>query len=177
MSKKTFDYSSLSAGERQRLEAFEAELEAARQRILQEAPEHIQELGPILRRSVESDDLSEFCAFLQEQGMAAGIPLEQLGAFRDLLIVQRIDLKDLEPDARVRLRHRTLAQEDSHLMTEDYHSAVKGGQIPHCRDCRWFVTAPKDGEDNGDKSCVQMGTKGADQACIGFTLPEKKPST
>lgn len=177
MSKKTFDYSSLSKEEREHLEAFEAEIEAAKKRIIDESPEHIARLGEILRRSVETGDLAEFLAFLQEHEATDGIGPDNVEELRDLLITQRIDLKDLEPDARARLRYKMLAGEDSRCMTEDYYSAAKSGDIPRCRDCKWFVTAPNDGEKDGDKSCVQMGTKGADLACLGFTLPIKEPST
>lgn len=82
-----------------------------------------------------------------------------------------IDLKDLEPDARARLRARTLAGDDASRMTDDYRAGLERGADLRCRDCRWFVQAPNDG-DSADvdqtKSCVALGTKGADAACFGF---------
>lgn len=84
-----------------------------------------------------------------------------------------IDLKDLEPDARARLRARTLASDDASQMTDDYRAGLERRSDLRCRDCQWFVQAPNDGDlTNVDqsKSCVELGTKGADVACFGFQL-------
>lgn len=156
------------------LENFEAALKDFRRKTLAEAPEHIRRLGKILRRSVESGSLLSLKRFLDRHLDEVPRPLE---AFRDYLIINRIDLKDLEPEARHRLRKRTLATQDRTLATTDYRQAAvqarKRGEQVYCRDCRWFVTAPRDGNERAELSCVQLGTKGADVACVGFTA---KPS-
>lgn len=144
----------------------EALMQAARDRVLLEAPEHIRELGPIIRRSIEND-MGELEVFLQKHEIE--YESQRLEELRDALIVQRIDLKDLEPAARERLRSRTLATEDPNVTTKDYAAAVASGSVPRCCDCRWFVTAPRDGTPDGDKPCVNFGTKGVDIACRGFT--------
>jgi len=159
----------MDESQRKSLPELQEMLEQAKERVLAKAPEHLRELGPILRRSVERGSLVKFRRFLAKHEIE--IPRAQQEAFRDYLIIHRIDLKDLEPAARQRLRARTLAAEDPRKMTADYRAAASRGDVPSCRDCRWFVTAPNDGEPGGEKSCVQRGTKGADQACIGFTLP------
>ncbi len=85
-----------------------------------------------------------------------------------------IDLKDLEPEARARLRAHTLASEDASCMTDDYRAGLERGRDLRCRDCRWFVKAPTDcdlNDPNAMKSCVELGTKGADAACFGFRAP------
>ena len=148
------------------LEAFEAELDAAKKRILENVPEHIIALGGIIRSGIEEGTIASFRDFLNEHS----IPFQEdwLHDLRDLIVIQRFDLKDLEPEARQRLRHRTLEQ-DAHVPTDDYVAACKSGSIPNCCDCEWFVNAPNDSDDNSELSCVQMGTKGADLACVGFT--------
>lgn len=172
MADRLYDYSKLSDAERQHLEELETEIEQARKQMLDEAPEHLLELGNILRRSVETESLEEFRSYLQDQSIEFAGGERELHRFRDLLITQRVDLKDLEPDARERLRVHTLASEDPSAMSHDYRAVASTGTIPRCRDCRWFVTPPKDGEENAEKSCVEMGTKGADQACYGFSASD-----
>jgi len=144
-------------------------LENHREEVLRNAPEHLRVLGPILRNSAETDALAEFQKFLSDHDIS--IPDCHLVAFRDYLIIHRIDLKDIEPLARERLRARTLAKEDPRRMSVDYQAVIESGLIPTCRDCKWFVAAPEDGGTNSDKSCAQMGTKGVDVACYGFSLP------
>lgn len=146
----------------------EAMLERCRAAVLQAAPEHLRELGPILRKSAATDSLVNLRHFFREHDIK--IPRRHLPAFRDYLIIHRIDLQDIEPAARERLRARTLSREDSRMMSVDYQKRVAEGEIPRCRDCRWFVTAPGDDEENSDKSCTELGTKGIDVACYGFTL-------
>lgn len=131
-----------------------------------DTPEHLKKLGDVLRRSV-GHDVAELAAFLSQHEITVDAHL--LEVFRDVLIVKRIDLKDLEPEARARLRARLLQADDSSQMTPDYLAAVKDGEVPRCRACRWFVTAPGDGSPGGDRPCTSYGTKGADQACFGFT--------
>jgi len=177
MSEKIFDSRTLSTEERGRIEAFEADIQKAKDRILDSVSEDIANLGALIKESLATGDLSEFQGFLAKQEMHfAGSKLEYL---RDLIIVQRFDLKEFEPEARLRLRQRTLLAEDPAMMTPDYKAAVEKDGIPHCRDCRWFVTGPTDMGALDDKSCVELGTKGADQACIGFTFKEdqKNPCT
>jgi len=144
----------------------EAMWSRAREEQWKNTPEHIQELGGVVRRSVDQD-VAELEAFLSKHEIP--VDRERLEEFRDLLIVKRVDLKDLEPAARARLRARTLQHDDPRQMTADYSSAASAGEVPRCRDCRWFVAAPQDGSPTGDKPCTALGTKGSDQACFGFT--------
>lgn len=169
MAERLYDYSKLTPEERQHLETLETEIQKAQKELLEQTPEHILELGNVLRRSIETEGLDEFRSYLQEHTIEIAGGERELYRFRDLLITQRIDMKDLEPDARARLRTYTLAAEDQNTMSLDYQTVASTGTLPRCRDCQWFVTPPNDGEENADKSCVAMGTKGADQACFGFT--------
>ena len=139
----------------------EAYTQAAK-RCFEGSPPHLVRLGKLLRRSVEKDTTVKLRRFLTEQNIH--VKRKDLPIFRDLLIVGRVDLKDLEPEARKRLRARTLLGEDPEMMTADYKDAMSSDDLPTCRDCEWFVKAP-DGE---EKSCVEFGTKGADMACFGF---------
>ena len=156
----------LSPAQRRVLSDYERRIREAQQVLEATAPIHIKRLGKIIRRSLAKNTLVKFKRFLKEH--RAGISKQDLPAFMDYLIINRIDLKDLEPAARERLRARNLTNDDTRQMTKDYREATADGGIPHCRDCRWFVTAPMDGEDNSEKSCVEMGTKGVDTACFGF---------
>jgi hypothetical protein len=149
---------------------FKAGLEAAKEKILSDAPDEIAALGGIIREAIEKGNVTGFKKFLEEQEMSFDGSIEHL---MDLIIIQRLDLKDLEPAARVRLRARTLQSEDPAMMTPDYKTAVEADGIPNCRDCRWFVTGPDDMGEHDNKSCVEHGTKGADQACFGFLFKEK----
>ena len=131
-------------------------------------PEQLALLGTIVRKTLELDDLEPLRVFLDEHSIT--VSSENLREFRDLLIIKRIDLRDLEPAARKRLRLMTLAREDDlRLPTGDYRAVLAAGGFPHCKDCRWFIHAPNDETPNGDKSCVALGTKGIDLACKGFT--------
>lgn len=142
-------------------------IEEARRQQWEQTPEHIKELGRLLRESTVSGELDKLAAFLVEQKV--GVSRDQLESFRDYLIITRIDLKDLEPAARERLRAQTLARENPQVMSPDYMAATAQGEIPKCRNCRWFVKPPMDGSEHGDKPCVNFGTKGSDVACYGFT--------
>lgn len=161
-------HESLSPAQKRLLDEFEQGLKDAKARIEKQTPVHLRRLGKILRRSVEKNTLVKLRRFLRDHNIR--VARKDLESFRDHLIIHRIDLKDLEPAARARIFARAHAREDPRRMSPDYSQAIEGGSIPNCRDCRWFVTAPNDGEDNSDKSCVEMGTKGADVACFGFTL-------
>lgn len=130
-------------------------------------PEHLILLGEIVRETVSTGNLNPLAKFLEKHEIA--VSPENLLQFRDLIIVRRLDLRDLADAARMRLRSRLLANEDTSLMSKDYAAYLEVGAVPRCRDCRWFVTAPNDGTPTGDKSCVGMGAKGSDVACIGFT--------
>ena len=169
---RLFDSSKLTLEERKKLEEAESEIQKARREMLESAPDHLIELGQILRRAVEGGGLEEFREFLREHDVGINPDLDDnvIMEFRDLLIIQRVDLKDLEPDARRRLRRLTLLFDNPKMKTPDYAAIKKNGEAPRCRDCKWFVTAPKDGGQNSDKSCVELGTKGADEACYGFTV-------
>ena len=167
MSATEIDQANLSPAQKRMLEEMAKQLEEGVQRVMSQTPKHLRELGKILRRSVKKDTMVKFRRFLKKHNIR--IARKDLEAFRDHLIIHRIDLKDLEPEARERIFAMAHAREDSRNMTPDYRAAAERGSVPRCRDCRWFVTPPKDGETNGDKSCVEMGTKGADQACYGFT--------
>lgn len=131
---------------------------------LAQAPVHVRRLGKILRRSVQTGRLDGFRRYLYRHRF--DVAPEKIAWLRDYLIVRRIDLKDLEPAARARLRKRTLVDDDVSMMTDDYRAA--GGSPLFCRGCRWFVTAPNDETEQGAKSCVELGTKGADTACYGY---------
>lgn len=139
-----------------------------RESFLKALPEHLAILGAVVRESVQTGDLERFATYLAEQGIS--MPTEQLEHFRDLVIVRRLDLKDLEPAARERLRARTLKTQSSLLQSADYRAAVERGETPRCRDCAHFVTAPHDDTPGGEKSCVELGTKGVDAACFGYTI-------
>lgn len=167
MSKMEPDLSKLSPAQRRLLEEIERQIQEAVERVNSQTPEHLKLLGKILRRSIETGNMAKLRRFLKEQDIE--VPRKELESFRDHLIIHRIDLKDLEPAARARLFARAHAKEDPRNMSPSYRAAVAQGVIPSCRDCRWFVTAPNDGENNADKSCVELGTKGADIACYGFT--------
>ena len=145
----------------------------AREALLADAPEHIRRLGVVLRACVESDEISGLGTYLKEQGIE--VDEKRLEEFRDVLIVGRIDLMDLAPAARERLRARTLLKQPPAAMTDEYRSAITAGKQLHCRECRYFVTPPNDGPlgesfviKDGHKACVEFGTKGADEACFGF---------
>ncbi|KKL64753.1 hypothetical protein LCGC14_2161830 [marine sediment metagenome] len=132
--------------------------------VLRRGPKVIREVAGIIR----SGDLKKFRKFLRRHNIV--IMNDDAASFRDYLILRRIDLRDLEPEARVRLRTGTLANQDPTQVTDDYlQGTLSPGIDLHCRDCKWFVTAPNDDAgENHDKSCVTMGTKGIDKACFGF---------
>ena len=175
MSEEIFDSSVLSHEEKGRFEDFEADIQKAKDQILGSVPEDIANLGTLLRECLATGDYSEFRRFLDERDLR--FEKGHLEHLADLIIVQRFDLKDLEPAARTRLRHRTLLNEDPAMMTVDYKAAVDASGIPSCRDCHWFINGPDDMGDHDNKSCVALGTKGADQACFGFTRKiSEKPS-
>jgi len=138
----------------------------AREALLSTAPEHVRRLGGILRGCIESGKHDKLKTFLEEEGLDVDVTL--MGEFRDVLIVGRIDLMDLVPAARERLRTRTLANQPQDSMTDEYRAAEAAGKKLHCRDCRYFVVPPRDGTDEADKACVEFGTKGIDKACFGF---------
>lgn len=141
-------------------------IQQAKEELLARMPGHLRKLGEILRASVGNGDLSTLAAFLDEHGVE--IPKGKLDAFRDVLIVGRIDLSDIAPAARKRLRSLTLATQNMEGMTSDYREALVAKQDLHCRDCKYFVTPPYDDGPNADKACVAFGTRGADEACVGF---------
>ena len=156
--------------EKAMLEDFERQMREYVQRVLDAAPEHVRTLGLIIRKSITTGKLNALWRFCLKH--AVDITKGHLPLFRDWLITQRIDLKDLEPEARERLRKHTLRFQDACKMTPDYRAGMLGGKSMHCRDCKYFVRAPNDGDPDlnnppADKSCVALGTKGADVACYG----------
>jgi hypothetical protein len=163
------DTSKLTVAQQKVLEEYERRIKTATEALQQEAPEHIKTLGNIIRKSVATGSTVKLKRFLSEHEI--DVAPRHLEAFRDHLIIHRIDLKDLEPEARARIFLRAHACENPSNMTEDFRKEIQVNNHPKCRNCRWFVTAPKDGDDNSEKSCVEMGTKGADRACYGFTYP------
>lgn len=143
------------------------ELQAKFQQQLDErlkaSPEVVRKAAEVIRNK----DLRAFRKFLRRNNIA--VPNEHAEAFRDYIITQRIDLKDLEPEARARLRAATLKGQEYDNATEDYLQGKADRIDLRCRDCVWFVKAPNDNVgDNHDKSCVALGTKGTDEACFGF---------
>src|SRR6266542_5141350 len=132
-------------------------------------PPHVRALGRIVRRSVETERLNALDRWCKRRGLR--VPRRQLRPLRDFLVTRLLELKDLEPDARARLRNHRLLRQDEGRMTEDYRQGMAAGEDLRCRGCRYFVTAPHedDPSDTSDsQSCVALGTKGADRACFGF---------
>ena len=147
----------------------ERQLAVWRTEAVQKLPTRGRTLAAIVRRPVDPQGLRKLERWCRKHDIH--IEHRWLPRFRDYLITQLIELKDLEPEARARLREHWLANQDARLMTEDYADGFLSGSDMRCRDCRWFVRAPKDGEagdGDQDKSCVSLGTKGADIACYGF---------
>lgn len=166
---KASEYDKLTVAQKNLLDQYEKRLESATEALQQEAPEHVVKLGAIIRKSVANGSLVKFKRFLGELDIY--IPGRDLEAFRDHLIIHRIDLKDLEPVARARIFSRAHSKEDPSNMTSDFRQEMDKGVAPKCRNCRWFIIAPNDSDCNGTKSCVEMGTKGTDIACYGFRHP------
>ena len=162
------------------LKEMEATMAAFVKKVLDKAPEHVKALGGILRRSVPGKSIVSGMSALRRFCIkyAPEIRKAQLPIFRDYLICNRIDTKDLEPAARERLRRHyisLLRDKDIAKMTPDYRAGAVSGADMRCRDCKFFVRAPNDDDkdpSNPDptKSCVALGTKGADVACYGYTL-------
>lgn len=149
------------------LKDFETKLKAWQEEQLLEAPEQVRRVANVVRISVATGSTRAFGKFLRKYGI--DVQESRLEQFRDYLITRRHDLKDLEPAARNRLRRFILKDEDPTRMTSDYKMMQAAREQPFCRDCRYFVEAPHDGEPDGEKACVEFGTKGADLACYGFT--------
>ena len=159
----------LAPSQREHVINLEDRIKAWREQALKQLPRHVRALSPILRRAVHTHRVRGLQRWCYKHGF--DIPRRQLPLFRDCLITQLIDLKDLEPDARARLRYHWLAQQDASVMTDAYLAGSWQGADLRCRDCHWFVTAPEydDCTDrNFGKSCVELGTKGVDAACFGF---------
>src|SRR5579871_4554718 len=149
---------------------FDQQVAEWREAALKQLPAHVRALGPILRRSVRTHRFVALERCCKRHGFT--IERRRLPLFRDFLITQRLDLKDLEPDARARLRLHYLGSQDKSCMTADYRDAARAGDAPLCRDCCFFITPPNDADPsdpNATKSCVELRTKGSDVACFGFT--------
>lgn len=140
---------------------------AAQQQYLSRLPEDLQGLGVIIRGTLATDDLGPLQEFLEQHEI--DIPRTQLAFFRDVLILQRMDLSDVAPAARERLRVHVLVTQDPTQKTTDYRRYEAQGTIPLCRSCKYFTKPPNDGSPDGDKACVNFGTRGADAACFGYT--------
>jgi hypothetical protein len=166
----TPDEPALSAEDHERLAELEQQLAEWRRRALDALPAHARALGPLLRRSVRTGRTNALARWCKRQNIR--VRRRDLLALRDYLITRHLALRDLEPDARARLRDKALEREDLSLATPDYLGGIRAGDDLRCRDCHWFVEAPKDDDPvdmNDGKSCVELGTKGADRACAGFT--------
>jgi hypothetical protein len=153
-----------------RVANLEQQIASWRQSALAALPPHLRQLSPILRRAVRTGRVRKLARWCQKLGLS--IPKRTLPLFRDYLITKMLDLKDLEPGARARLRRHRLRQLHDARPTPDYRLGVEKGEDLRCRDCRWFVCAPRDGDrsDPGDdQPCAALGAKGIDAACPGFT--------
>jgi len=149
----------------------QAKIKAWNEERFAKAPEYVRVLGDILRKSMRSGGLLPLRRFLFKHGLWNNAFRNQLEVLRDYLIITRPDLKEFESAARERLRERTLVQENHDLETADYRIAMQKGEEIYCRDCAWFVhaTGSEDPDDpDPSKTCVEMGAKGSDQACVGF---------
>jgi len=151
------------------LHDFDEKISKSVETRLQITAEQDASLAKIIRRSTETGSLVKLARILKHHGI--DIPKRNLRNFRDYLIINRMDMKDLEPQARERLREYFLRGDGKANMSDDYRQSVCSGSVPKCRGCRWFVTAPDDSDTNSELSCVEMGTKGADDACVGYLLP------
>ena len=141
----------------------EKKLDAIKSQLLASAPKNVQMLGKILRRG----SMFFFKQFLKKNNLLHQIPNNMVPLFRDYLIVNRTDLKDMWPESRSRLREATLEGQPEEEKTEDYKKYIDDSDDPPtCKHCSWFVDIPE-GE---EKTCVAMGTKGTDFPCYGFTL-------
>jgi hypothetical protein len=141
----------------------EEKVKELHQQMLAASPKRVKKLGKILR----SRSVLRLRWFLAKHGYAGKIAPSDLPLFMDYLITQRIDLKDMEPEARKNLRAYSLRNEPDSEKTEDYREHVENAKEPKtCKHCKWFMEKPP-GE---DKNCVALGTKGIDRACHGFTL-------
>lgn len=132
--------------------------------MMAQSPEHVKKLGKILRRR----STFFFSRYLKSMGLLNRIAPKDLPLFMDYLITQRLDLKDMAQESRDRLRTATLKNEPDAEKTLDYIRCVENSEDedwPRCRNCHWFVQAPL-----AEKSCVEMGSKGIDAPCYGFTL-------
>ena len=140
----------------------EQKLQALKNEVLEHTKKDIEKLGKILRRR----GLFSFKMFLRKRKI--NLPQEHIPLFMDYLITKRIDLKDMEGDARQRLRQHLLKDEPENVKTEHYRLYVENCRPPNtpttCKDCLWFMLAPP-GEHT---SCVKLGTKGSDAPCYGF---------
>src|SRR4051812_17143818 len=105
-----FDLSKLSPEQLTELRSLEERIKQWNATALLAAPARTRTFGAILRKSVHTGSLSAMRRFLRKHDFE--IPRHLLSAFRDYMITQRFDLKDLEPAARARLRLRTLSTED-----------------------------------------------------------------
>jgi hypothetical protein len=147
----------------------ERQIKEWREAALKKLPRQVRTLAAIVRRAVNPPNIWKLERWCRKRGIT--IERHMLPLFRDFLITQLLELKDLEPAARARLRQHWLAQQDTSQATDDYLAGARAGEELHCRDCLWFVRAPRDNNINDpspDKSCVDLGTKGADLACCGF---------
>jgi hypothetical protein len=138
-----------------------------RRNALASLPSQLKQLSLLVRRSVATGRLGALRRWCQKHGLT--IERSKMRQLRDFLITRLPDLYDLEPAARARLRAQQLRGQDTAQMTEDYREGLARNEDLRCRACRYFVIAPGDGD---PKSCVSLGTKGADAACYGFTRRE-----
>lgn len=138
----------------------QSKLDQLKQQLLAQAPEHVRRLGKILRKR----SVFFMHRYLKKLGLGGKIKKSELPLFMDWLITQRIDLKDMEPDARRNLRKHTLEEQPITEQTNDYRS-LENPEEHTCKECRWFREVPFGDE----KDCVELGAKGTDAVCYGFT--------
>lgn len=137
-------------------------LKSIHEEIYKVTREDLHKLGKILRKR----SVFFFKRFLKKHKIK--MPAEHIPLFMDYLITKRIDLKDMEPAARVRLREYMLKNQPKDLKTRDYLLYVESELAPSdpvtCKSCRWFIVAPPGEHD----TCVELGTKGSDRPCYGY---------
>ncbi len=129
-------------------------------------PKHVEALGRIIR----SGSMASFRRHLVRMGISHDMTPRNLKLFRDYLTIQRIDLKDMEPNARKSLRMETL-RDQSINQSEDYSRLVCSTDtvLIRCRDCKWFVNESRSRDRDGiSDTCVQRGAKGSDFPCKAF---------
>jgi hypothetical protein len=143
----------------------QSKLDAIRNGLTMGSPARYRKLEKVLR----SRSVRKFREFIIKHKMAGKISKELTPLFMDYLVTKHVNLQDMEPEARARLRGVMVESQVDEEMTDDYREHVEQSKSPcTCKDCRYFMEAPEDEGDDA-KHCVAMGAKGIDEACYGFT--------